>query len=124
MYQSGQSGARFGRLCYLPLFPRLRWSPARNPGSRPIKTVRRRCREQSLPTDGTEWPKERLERWAFSGAVSSWLEADVRQTLFWMVGKGKPPLMPPMLKVIRPSGCPSARGETIDLNLKKGLFEP
>lgn len=48
----------------------------------------RKCREQSLPTDGSEWPKERLAAWATARPEEPRIEAELRRTLLVMVLEG------------------------------------
>lgn len=48
----------------------------------------RRCREQSLPTDGSEWPEERLTAWAAPRPREPGIEQELRRTLLVMYRQG------------------------------------
>ena len=49
----------------------------------------RKCREQNLPTDGSEWPHDRLKAWAAPRPQDSLVEAHLRQMLLSMCAQGK-----------------------------------
>ena len=48
----------------------------------------RKCREQSLPTSGSEWPEERLVAWAAPRAEEPRIEMELRRTLLFMFREG------------------------------------
>lgn len=48
----------------------------------------RKCRERSLPTDGSEWPEERLAAWAAAKPEGSRMERELRRTLLLMFKQG------------------------------------
>ena len=48
----------------------------------------RKCREQSLPTDGSEWPEERLAVWAAPRPEEPGIELELRRTLLVMFREG------------------------------------
>lgn len=48
----------------------------------------RKCRERDLPTDGSEWPEERLAAWAAPRPEESRIELELRRTLLAMIREG------------------------------------
>lgn len=48
----------------------------------------RKCREQCLSTDGSEWPEERLAAWAAPRPKEPGIEAELRRTLLVMFREG------------------------------------
>lgn len=48
----------------------------------------RRCREQCLPTNGSEWPEERLTDWARPRPDEPRIEQELRRTLLFLVKQG------------------------------------
>lgn len=48
----------------------------------------RKCREQFLPTDGSEWPEERLAAWAAPRPQEGGLVQQLKRTLLIMVRQG------------------------------------